>query len=108
MIITLFKARPRQGIDQADYESTFQRMVELASQMPGFIDIEGFGAADGAELAVVRFESEETLLAWKNHPEHVATQQRGRDEFFESYHITVAERVREYEFPDPRSGANDG
>lgn len=99
MVIVLFKARVREGVDLADYESTFVRMVELASGMPGFIDIEGYSAADGGELAVVRFESEETLLAWKNHPEHVATQQRGREEFFDSYHITVADRIREYGFP---------
>lgn len=100
MILVLFKARVRDGVDLAEYEKTFMRMVELATEMPGFVDIEGYSAADGGELAVVRFESEETLLAWKNHPEHVATQQRGREEFFDFYHITVANRIREYGFPE--------
>lgn len=99
MVIVLFKAQVRAGVDLADYESTFIRMVELASEMPGFIDIEGYSAADGRELAVVCFESEKALLDWKNHPEHVATQRRGREEFFASYHITVAERIREYGYP---------
>jgi heme-degrading monooxygenase HmoA len=97
MFVVLFKARVREGVDQTAYEQAFERMVGLAAEMPGFAGIEGFAGADG-ELAVVRFESEEELLAWKNHPEHVAMQQRGRDEFFDSYEITVAEQVRNYGF----------
>jgi heme-degrading monooxygenase HmoA len=101
VVIVLFRARVRDGIDVAEYERTFERMVGLASEMPGFIDIEGYSAADGnGELAVVRFESVETLLAWRNHPEHLATQQRGREEFFASYQITVSEQIREYAFSD--------
>lgn len=32
---------------------------------PAFISINGYAAADGSGLAVVRFESEEALQAWK-------------------------------------------
>ena len=99
MVIVLFRARLREGVDLAEYEKTFARMLELASAMPGFVGIDGYSAPDGSELAIVRFESEEAVEEWKNHPEHVHTQQRGRAEFFASYHITVATQIREYGFP---------
>jgi heme-degrading monooxygenase HmoA len=98
LVIVLFRNNVRADIDQAKYERTFERMLELAQQMPGFISIEGFSAPDGGELAVVRFESEETLKAWKQHPEHMEVQDKARAEFYDSYHITVATHVREYGF----------
>jgi heme-degrading monooxygenase HmoA len=98
VVIVLFRAKVKEGVDLAEYEATFERMLELASAMPGFVGIEGFAAADGSELAVVRFESEETVEAWRNHPAHLATQQRGRDEYFDSFQITVASQIREYGF----------
>jgi heme-degrading monooxygenase HmoA len=49
-------------------------------------------------LLVARFESHEALAAWRNHPEHQAAQQRGRERFFAHYKIEVCESVRAYEF----------
>jgi heme-degrading monooxygenase HmoA len=109
MVIVLFKFRLRADIDMAEFEQTFARMVGLASEMPGFISIETYGAEDGAGLAIARFESEEALQAWKTHPEHVQTQERGREDFFDSYHMTVsASIIREYDFPQAETAAVAG
>lgn len=98
MVIALFEFRLRADIDVAEWEQTFGRMVALASEMPGFISVDGYASLDGMELAVARFESEEALRAWKNHPEHVLAQARGREAFFDAYKVTVASPViREYE-----------
>ncbi len=99
MVIVLFEAKLREDVDQPEHDRTFERMVEVVSGMPGFISVDGYSRVGGGDLAVVRFESEEALLAWKNHPEHVAAQQRGRSEFFDSYRVTVATPTREYGFP---------
>ncbi|MGB0096248.1 MAG: antibiotic biosynthesis monooxygenase [Solirubrobacteraceae bacterium] len=56
-------------------------MFGVASQMPGFIGIERYAAADGGELAIVKFESEEAQAAWRSHPEHVKIQRRARQAF---------------------------
>ncbi len=80
MVIVLFKAKLREDVDQAEHDRTFERMLELVSAMPGFISVDGYSASAGGDLAVVRFESEEALLAWRRHPEHVSAQQRGRSE----------------------------
>jgi heme-degrading monooxygenase HmoA len=98
MVVALFEYRLRADVDTAEWEQTFTRMVALASEAPGCISIDGYASPDGVDLAVARFESEEALEAWKNHPEHLVAQARGRDEFFDEYKVTVAcPVIREYE-----------
>jgi heme-degrading monooxygenase HmoA len=98
MVTVQFKITPREDVDQAEYERTFSRMLELVSQMPGFLGIDGYAGEDGTELAVARFESDEAVKAWKQHPEHLETQERGRRNFFAAHDITVAEVLRHYEW----------
>lgn len=98
MIVVMFHIKLREDVDAAEYQRTSERMVELVSGMPGFRGIEGFAGEDGRELAIARFDSEEAIQAWKNHPEHVCTQERGRVEFFDAYDITVAEVIRNHEW----------
>jgi heme-degrading monooxygenase HmoA len=81
-----------------EYGRTFERMLELVSGMDGFRGIEGFTGEDGSELALAHFDSDEAVQAWKQHPEHLKTQERGRTEFFTAYEITVAEVFRHYEW----------
>lgn len=81
MEIVLFRIRTREDINQEEYQRAFARMLELVSQVPGFVGIEGFAGEDGSELAVARFESLEAIAAWRDQPEHVRTRRRGREEF---------------------------
>jgi heme-degrading monooxygenase HmoA len=98
MVVVLFRIRLRQDADRDEYDRASERMVEIVSGLPGFVGIEGFAGADGSELAIAQFESDDAVRAWKQHPEHVTTQERGRTEFFESYDITVAEVIRHYDW----------
>jgi heme-degrading monooxygenase HmoA len=98
MVIIVFRARLRPDADQQALGQLGQRMYELASAMPGYISYKDFAAADGEGVSIVEFESQETLAAWREHPEHKAAQQRGREEFFSAYHIQVCTPVRESRF----------
>jgi heme-degrading monooxygenase HmoA len=98
MVVVLFHIKVREDADVAEYERTSERMIDLVSAMPGFLGLEGYAGEDGSELAVARFESDEAVRAWKDQPEHVRTQERGRTEFFASYDITVAEVIRHYDW----------
>jgi heme-degrading monooxygenase HmoA len=98
MEIVLFHINPREGLDQQEYQKAFERMLELVSESPGFVSIEGFTGEDGSELAVARFESADAIALWRDQPEHVRTQQRGRDEFFASYDITIATVWKQYDW----------
>ena len=98
MEVVLFHIHTRPDIDEHEYQRAFERMLELVSQMPGFQGIEGYKGEDGSELAVARFDSPEAIAAWRDEPEHVQTRQRGREEFFSAYDITIATVWRHYDW----------
>ncbi len=100
MVLVVFRSRLRAGVDK-DISEVGQRMYALASSMPGFISYKDFTAEDGEGVAIVEFESLETLQAWREHPEHRIAQRQGRDRFFTEYRIQVCTPVRDYAF---RSG----
>lgn len=98
MVIVVFRSRLRPEADQAEVVQLGERMYGLASAMPGFVAYKDFEAADGESLTLVEFESTATLLAWRDHPEHLAVQARGREAFFSEYQISVCEPQRAYRF----------
>lgn len=108
MIVTVFRTRVRDDADLDVMLSMGGRMYEIAASMPGFVSYKEFAAEDGEFVAIVEFESHETLRAWREHPEHVHAQQLGRSKFFLDYHIQVCEPVREYSFHFEESAAADG
>jgi heme-degrading monooxygenase HmoA len=98
MVVVLFRIKVRDDVDRPEYDKASGRMVEIVSSLPGFVSVEGFDLGGGSELVLARFESDEAVRAWKAHPEHLRTQERGRTEFFASYEITVAEEIRHYDW----------
>src|SRR5262245_31506096 len=99
MVVIVFRARLRDGVDPAPLEPLGARMYQLAAAMPGFISYKDFTATDGESVSIVEFASLETLAAWRNHPEHVEAQRLGRELFFAEYQIHVCTPVRSYRFP---------
>lgn len=99
MITIVFRTRLNPGIDMAELERLGARMAELASAMPGFFDYKEFAAEDGEALSLIQFVSLEALAAWRNHPEHLEAQRRGREAFFAEYQIQICELLRETRFP---------
>ena len=98
MVVTVFRIHLRPGIDLAALEALGLRMYELASAMPGFVSYKDFTATDGENVSIVEFEDEASLLAWRQHPQHVEAQRRGREEFFADFHIQVCSPLRDYHF----------
>jgi heme-degrading monooxygenase HmoA len=101
MMVVLFNAIVRDEANDAEYERTDERLYSIVSRMPGFLSFKEYTADDGETIGVIRFESREALEAWRDHPEHVAAQQRGRDHFYDSYDIEVLEQVRRSVFRRP-------
>jgi heme-degrading monooxygenase HmoA len=97
VVVVVFRARVRPNLGK-DYEETDARMAELAAKMPGFVSYRTFTSGDGEELAVVEFESHETVAAWREHPEHREAQRLGRERWFAEYRITVCDVARDYSF----------
>lgn len=105
-IVVIFKTHLRKGADAKEYERTSRRMREIVGEIPGFISIKGYTAEDGEEIDIVRFTNEKALEAWRTQPEHRATQERDRAEFYDHYWVQACKVFREYEFSIVRSGAD--
>lgn len=77
------------------YGATSERMVELASEQPGFLGVES--AREGAlGITVSYWASEEAVRAWKDQIEHRAAQANGRLKWYDRYRVRVAKVEREY------------
>ena len=102
MVIVVFRARSRPDLPEAvqrELETRSTRMAELVKTMPGFVSYKDFEAPDGEAVTIVEFESHETAMAWRDHPEHRAVQAFGREHVFSEYHIQVCDLVRESRYP---------
>jgi heme-degrading monooxygenase HmoA len=102
MVVGMFGFRLRADADRESFQRVALRMYEVVSQTSefGFVGMQTYVAPDGEQIIVGRFESAEGLSAWGEHPEHLAVQQRARDEFFESYWGGVV--TIDYEFDRER------
>ena len=98
MIITIFRSRLRPE-HRAEYERWAGLIHDLAQKAPGFISIKTLAADDGERVSIVEFESEETLIAWRNQPDHKRAQELGRQLFYAEYKIQVCQPIRAYGFP---------
>jgi heme-degrading monooxygenase HmoA len=98
MIVTIFRSRLRPEHGE-EYHKWAKHIHDIAVTMPGFISIKAFTAEDGERLSLAEFESEETTLAWRNHPEHRQAQELGRTLFYAEYRIQVCQALRDYSFP---------
>jgi heme-degrading monooxygenase HmoA len=97
MVVVVFRGRLKPGIDK-EYGAMDARMAELAATMPGFVSYSPYSSADGEDVAVIEFESHESVAAWRAHPEHREAQRLGRERWFSEFRITVCETVRDYSF----------
>jgi len=97
MIVVLFRSRltPEAG---DDYRAMAEEVLATAREMPGFIDYTIYHSDDGEKLSVVRWENQETMKAWREHPRHKIAQAAGRERWYRNYEIEIAEVVRSSRF----------
>lgn len=96
MIVVLFSSVDRPDIDIEEYRQASARMREIVSSVPGFISFNTYVSDVGEGLAVARFDSLEAVETWRNHPEHIATQEKDRSSWSQEYWAQTSESVREY------------
>lgn len=97
MVVVIFRSRLRADAGPA-YGATADRMVELARAMPGFVSYRHYAADDGERVTLVEFASDESVRAWREHPEHREAQRRGRGEWYAWYRLTTCAPLRDVEF----------
>ena len=97
MVVVLFRSQLTDDAG-ADYNAMAAEMLARAKTLPGFVDFKSFAASDGEHLAVIRWESQETLCGWTDDLRHVVAQRLGRDKWYRYFRVEVAEVVRAYGF----------
>jgi len=78
------------------YNEMAAKMVSLAKEQKGFIDIES--ARDSIGITVSYWDSIEAIKQWKANYEHLNAQKIGRERWYDSYKIRICRVEREYEF----------
>jgi len=95
MFVVIFRAKVRQTDNE--YAVLAARMRELALGQFGCLEFTAAREGDD-EIALSYWPSEGHIRAWKAHAEHVLAQQLGRQRWYDSYTVQVAEITRKYRF----------
>lgn len=94
MFVVIFRARVR--VMDEEYSAMAGRLRDLALNEFGCTAFHAVTERD-EEIALSYWPSEEHIRAWKQHPEHLEAQRLGRERWYESYSVKVAEISRSYE-----------
>lgn len=78
------------------YEEMGGKMVELASQQPGFLGME-YGAGE-TEITISYWESLESISNWRHVAEHAIARNLGREKWFDAFKVRIAKVERDYSF----------
>jgi len=78
------------------YEDVARKLVELASQQPGFLGIES--AREEVGISVSYWTDLESIKKWKDNIEHQHAQKLGREKWYSSYTTRIARVERDYSF----------
>lgn len=88
----------RTEVDEG-YGSVAERMVELASQQPGFLGVESTRGPEGLGITVSYWSSLEAIAAWKANTEHRAAQTSGHRKWYRHFETRIARVERAYGGP---------
>jgi heme-degrading monooxygenase HmoA len=89
----------RNGADAEGYAEAARRMLELASERPGFLGVESVRDALGVGITVSYWASLEEVHAWGRDAEHLAAQARGRARWYESFRLRICRVEQARRFP---------
>ena len=86
----------RTEAEEAAYDETATRMMELAAAQPGFLGVES--ARENIGVTVSYWQSLDAIRNWKANVEHLAAQKNGRQLFYRHYKTRIAKVERDYGF----------
>jgi len=96
-MVVIIEFELRAGAEVA-YETALKHMQEQVRQYDGFLGEMPCCSIENEKTFVSLFywRDRESIKAWREDPEHLKTQQLGREKIFTSYKIRVCELEREY------------
>ena len=93
----------RNSAEPHEYERMANRMLELAKDQEGFLGVESSRGIDGFGITISYWKTEDSILRWKSHSEHLIAQKLGKSKWYKSFKVQICKVEREYEF----KGKND-
>ena len=104
MIVVVFRIRLNPGVE-SEFQERLDEMLKLAADAPGLVGLHAFSSDDGELAYVIEWDSEESLLAWRNSSEHLVAMREGREKFYASYSLQICEERRRIDFPGASASA---
>jgi len=97
MMVVIVEFELRTGME-SEFETASQQMQEQVKKYDGFLGETPCCSIENAKRLVTLFywRDRESIKAWREDPEHLKTQQLGREKIFAWYKIRVCELEREY------------
>jgi heme-degrading monooxygenase HmoA len=102
-VAVIFTAQQTSELD--GYEETAAAMQEAATRQPGYLGVESVADAEGVEITVSYWRTEQNARDWKQVAEHLAAQGLGRSQWYEAYEVRVATVTRHYGFERDSTGS---
>ncbi|EJR60050.1 hypothetical protein IIO_03409 [Bacillus cereus VD115] len=84
--------------DTTDYSTVAETMVVLAKQQPGFLGVESARDNSGLGITISYWESLEAIENWKKNALHKEAKKRGREQWYENFHLRICLVEKEYKF----------
>ena len=85
----------RTGVDEG-YGNVAERMVQLASEQPGYLGMES--VRDGLGITVSYWQSLEAIAAWRAQGEHSEARAKGRRDWYAAFKVRICKVERDYGF----------
>ena len=99
-ISVIFVAQ-RTDLDADGYARAAALMDELAARQEGYVGMDSVRGADGLGITVSYWTDEASATAWRDHPDHAAIRDAGRDRWYAHYSLHVAQVTRSYDWKKP-------
>jgi heme-degrading monooxygenase HmoA len=84
--------------DDEGYSAAAAEMDALAAMQPGYRGIDSVRGTDGLGITVSYWADDAAAKAWRDHPEHAAIREAGRDRWYSRYDLHVAAITRSYDW----------
>ena len=96
MYVVIFRAHIKQF--DASYSSMATQLRELALSQFGCLEFHALTEGN-QEIALSYWPDETSIRNWKQHADHLMAQQLGRERWYQSYSVEIAQITRSYTRP---------
>ncbi len=109
MFVVVFEVSMKPGVQQDYFDLAAELRPEL-EKIDGFISVERFQslADEGKYVSISFWRDADAVADWRAHARHRLAQDRGKNEIFADFRISVCAVQRQYTLADRLQAAGSG